>query len=128
MTISVSAERTSIIDFYNSRRTLECGSSFPFYGGMRMYVLLSVGGYQFPPPLPIRYGILLSERNEEPMGSLTLIQKQKNGFGDMIYSIQDQSGIVSNVLEENVAEFLKKKGATFLKEGSPYEYARKTDK
>ncbi|MFC0213879.1 hypothetical protein ACFFK0_15720 [Paenibacillus chartarius] len=56
------------------------------------------------------------------MPSLELIGKQENGFGETIYYIRDQSGTTNMVHESHLSDFMKKNGATALKEGLPFRY------
>jgi len=86
-----------------------------------MYVLSSGGGCFFPVQPPACYGNVLLEE-EVMLPSLELIQKEKNRFGDMVYTIRDQRGITSTVYEGELEVFLKERGVSVLKEGTPTMY------
>lgn len=92
-----------------------------------MYVFTLGGGCIFPVQPPANYGNPPTEEGET-LPSLELIQKGRNAFGEMIYYIRDHNGIINQVHEEHVHDFLKKNGVSELKEGTPYEYPRNTNR
>lgn len=90
-----------------------------------MYALTSGGGCLFPIQPSACYANAWMEEGEI-VPSLELIDKKKNVFGDMIYYIRDQRGVTSQVYEGDLLEFMKSKGVSELKEGSPLFYSRKS--
>ncbi|WP_258313563.1 hypothetical protein [Paenibacillus sp. tmac-D7] len=62
------------------------------------------------------------------MPTLELISKEKNGFGDTYYYIRNSNGVTSKVYEGDLDAYLKKNGATELKEGRAYLYPKKQGK
>lgn len=62
------------------------------------------------------------------MPTLELISKEKNAFGDMYYYIRDSNGVTSQVYEGDLDAFMKKNGATELKESRAYLYPKKRGK
>lgn len=93
-----------------------------------MYELMFGCGCLFPVQPPACYANtwMEEEEEEETLPSLELIDKKKNGFGDMIYYIRDQRGVTNQVYEGDLAAFMKMKGVSELKEGTPLLYSRKS--
>lgn len=92
-----------------------------------LYAIPSGGGCFCPTLPPICYGTVPAKEGE-PMPSLELLYKEKNGFGDTYYYIRDSNGVTSQVYEGDLAAFMKKHGATELKEGKAYLYPKKQRK
>lgn len=92
-----------------------------------LYAIPSGGGCFCPIPPPIRYGTSLTEEGET-VPKLELISKGKNGFGDTYYYIRDSNGVTSQVYEAELDAFMKKKGATELRESRAYFYPKKQGK
>ncbi|WP_144938698.1 hypothetical protein [Paenibacillus sp. 32O-W] len=91
-----------------------------------MYAIPS-GGCFCPIPLPSCYGTDLTEEGETA-ATLELISKEKNGFGDTYYYIRHSNGVTSRVYEGDLDAYMKKNGATELKEGRAYLYPRRKNK
>ena len=58
------------------------------------------------------------------MKTLELIDKQKNAFGDTIYYIRDERGATATVYEQDVEDYLRKKGVSSLTKGHSYVYRK----
>ncbi|MCY9663706.1 hypothetical protein M5X11_01735 [Paenibacillus alginolyticus] len=92
-----------------------------------MYAIPSGGGCFCPILPPFCYGTIPTEEGET-VPTLELISKEKNGFGDMYYYIRDSNGVTSQVYEGDLDAFMKKNGATELKESRAYLYPKKRGK
>ena len=53
-----------------------------------------------------------------------LIDKQQNVYGETIYYIRDEKGATTTVCEQDVEEYLKKKGVSSLSQGHSYVYKK----
>ena len=71
------------------------------------------------------YCVLSNESEGISMRTLELIQKQKNNFGDTVYYIREENGVVAVVCESEVEGYLKMKGAAALVEGTAYVYPKR---
>lgn len=92
-----------------------------------LYAIASGGGCFCPILPPICYGTGSSEEGET-VAELELISKGKNGFGDKYYYIRDSNGVNSQVYESELDAFMKKKGATELRERRVCLYPKKKGK
>lgn len=79
----------------------------------------------FPMGMGVFYFVIMAEREEPLLKTLTLIDKQKNGFGEMVYFIRDEKGLTATVNEQNVDDYMRKKGVSSLVEGSSFIYNKK---
>jgi hypothetical protein len=98
---------------------------FLFVGGIKMPYVLTTGGCFFPVQPSHSYNVLPTIEEGETVKTMELIDKQKNGFGDMIFFIRDDKGFIYLIWEKEVDAFLNKHGVTSLIQGSPYEYLSK---
>jgi hypothetical protein len=70
------------------------------------------------------YSVINDERDEPLLKTLTLVDKQKNGFGDMVYFIRDEKGLTDTVFEQDVQDYMRKKGVSSLTEGDSFVYRK----
>lgn len=92
-----------------------------------MLYAIPSGGCFCPIPKPFCYGIGLTEEGET-VATLELISKEKNVFGDTYYYIRDSNGVTSQVYEGDLDAFMKRKGATELREGRAFLYPKRKSK
>lgn len=100
------------------------------FSSFRRHVMLYAqpsGGCFCPVQPPADYGNEWTEE-EKTVSSLTLISKGKNSFGDTFYYIRDQNGITNQVYEEELQDFMKRKGVTELREGNSFVYRPQKDR
>lgn len=86
--------------------------------------LLPSGRWLFPVQHFIATMFYTDLRRGETLKTLELIQKQKNGFGDMMFFIRDDRGAVCLVCERDVETYMQEKGVSSLVQGSSYVYPK----
>ncbi|MEB3103034.1 hypothetical protein [Ferviditalea candida] len=92
-----------------------------------LYAIPGGGGCFCPILPPFCYGTGLTEEGET-VSTLELISKEKNRFGDTYYYIRDSNGVTSQVYEADLDTFMKRNGATELRESRAYLYPKKRGK
>ena len=64
------------------------------------------------------------QQRRETLKTLELVQKQKNGFGDMIFYIREEKGAIRLVCERDVETYMQEKGVSSLVQGASYIYPK----